>query len=145
MILQPKRWQRAEDPKYDPIRHKPWFARLLKRKQIIPLMEGCFDEWHYSEEKGLTHDVVCDRWSVSPREFRDYCKLRGGLPMVITPVFLSVLTSAYNDYCESNAMQPIQRFIDSVAPLYGVNSRHVFEQWEIDPSFYPSDYAYPRN
>lgn len=140
MILQPKRWESADDPKWDPIRHKPWFARLLKRKHIIPLMKGCFDEWHYSEEKGLTQELVCERWGVSPRELRDYVAFRRGVAINANPVFQSILDGAYKLYVEHNAIRPIQRFIDDVAPLYGVKSRHVFEMWEVDANFYPTGY-----
>lgn len=148
MILQPKRWQRAEDPRYDPIRHRQWFARLLKRKHIIPMMEGCYQQWvdmlNY-EDTTPSQKKLCELWNVSCREFRDFAAFRNGATNGTSKTFRAILDGAYHLYCEHNAIHPIQRFIEDVAPLYGVKSRQVWEHWEIDPHFYPSDYAYPRN
>lgn len=142
MILQPKRWERAEDPRFDPIRHKPWFARLLKRKHVIPMMEGCYKQW--MREDALTQDELCSLWNVSPREFRDYVKLRTMDFDLrdISKEFQSILDSAYRSYCIHNACRPIQRFIADFSPLYGKNYRHVWEMWEVNPVFYPNDYPH---
>lgn len=141
MILQPKRWQLADSPIYDPIRFRPWFQRLLKRKKHITKMRACLFEFA-GAETALTQEEHCDKWNVSPREFRDFVNFWSGEGPPISPEYLSILTSAYNAYCEHSAIRPIQRFIADIAPLYGVNYRHVWEMWEIHPKFYPSDYVY---
>lgn len=140
--MQPKRWEKADNPKYDPIRHKPWFNRLLKRKKVIPLMEGCYLQ---SKNPDCPHrqEELCDLWNVSPREFRDYCSfLDEKVWPEVSPVFQSILDKAYGLYCDSNAEFPIQRFIQNLAPHYGKNYRHVWELWEVSPVFYPNDYPY---
>ena len=142
MILQPKRWQTADDPRYDPIRHRPWFARLLKRKKAIPMMECAFNQWRAG---GFTQSQVCKNWEIDPRDFRDYFHFHMGIGDKISPLFLSVLTSAYNAYREHSAIRPIHSFIADLAPVYGVKARPIQEEWEINPFFYPSDYAYPTN
>lgn len=111
----------------------------------MPAMVACFEEWHYSEEKGLTQQKVCDKWGIDPRELRDYTNFRRGFGSKIPPVYQSILNSAYNAYREHFAIRPIQSFIRDAAPLYGVKARPVVELWEVDPFFYPSDYVYPRD
>lgn len=147
MILQPKRWQKADDPKYDPIRHRQWFARLLKRKHIIPMMDGCFVEWLDATGPNLnkTNEQHCLEWGVDPREFRDYANFRVGKCYPRNPTFQHILDGAYKLYWEHNASRPIQSWISDLSPLYGVKSRHVCEMWEVDPGFYPTNYGYPRN
>lgn len=144
MILQPKRWQKADDPRYDPIRHKPWFSRLLKRKQIIPLMEAALS-YMQVHESDITQAQLCEFWAIDPRDFRDFRAFWQGESFGTSKTFQAILDGAYHLYQEHNAIRPIQRFIDDVAPLYGVNYRHVWEMWEVDPAFYPSDYKYPKN
>lgn len=148
MILQPKRWQDASDPKYDPIRHKPWFARLLKRKQIMPLMEAAlgYMKFHKSD---MTQMELCDLWGIRRRDFRDYARFYDQLERKTfdrqLASFQYILNQAYMFYCADEAAKPITRYIQVIAPLHGIKSRHVCEMWEVDPAFYPSDYAYPRN
>lgn len=148
MILQPKRWQTADDPKYDPIRHKLWFRRLLKRKSVIPSMEGCLRQWRESimlEHSILTQEQLCDIWNVNPREFRDFHNFKIGWDNTISPAFQSILDGSYTLYCDTNAINPIQKYIESVAPHYGLKGRPVWEMWEINSKFYPTHYAYPTN
>ncbi len=109
-------------------------------------MEGAFAQWYKSPFRpATTQEEHCDLWNVNPREFRDYAAFKIGFVTEIDPSYQHILDGAYELYVKSDAIRPIQRFIDNVAPLYGIKSRPVWELWEIDPTFYPSDYAYPRN
>jgi hypothetical protein len=149
MILQPKRWQPADDPKYDPIRHHAWFHRIQKRKRVIPLMKGCYLQSldiGADNNDSLTQEELCDLWNVSPREFRDYSAFVEGYsrPYANPKEYLTyqdILDSAYKAYCIHNAIRPIQSFIQDMAPLYGVHYRPVWERWETDPAFYPTGYS----
>jgi hypothetical protein len=146
MILQPKRWQAADDPKYDPIRHHAWFHRIQKRKHVLPRMQECLNHLWIVKVDGKTQEELCDDWNVSPREFRDYRDFVNGhsRPYANPKEKLThqhILDSAYKAYCIHNAIRPIQSFIQDMAPLYGVHYRPVWERWETDPAFYPTGYV----
>lgn len=144
MILQPKRWESADDPKYDPIRHKPWFRRLLKRKKVLHNMKGCYLQYldiGPDNKDHLSQQELCDLWNVSPREFRDYVSFHDpACVWRISLVSQSILDNAYLLYCDMNAEKPIQKFIEVVAPHYGIKGRPVCELWETCHNFYPTKY-----
>jgi hypothetical protein len=146
IVLQPKRWQAADDPKYDPIRHHAWFQRIQKRKHVLPMMEGCLRQVREDRDGSFTQEELCDLWNVSPREFRDYRDfVIGWSREYANPkeklTYQHILDSSYKAYCIHNAIRPIQSFIQDMAPLYGVPYRPVWERWETDPTFYPTGYA----
>jgi hypothetical protein len=138
IVLQPKRWQSSEHPRYDEIRFKPWFWRIEKRKKVLSSMAGCYGVWKNNYE--FTQEELCDSWNVSPREFRDYCKLLLGDGPVESKTFQSILDSAYLLYCASLAEKPIQKYIETFAPHYGLKARPVWEAWETNPNFWPTGY-----
>lgn len=142
--LQPKRWQRADDPIFDTIRHHAWFNRLQKRKTAIPRMESCYSNWKDCHDPAQTQEEHCALWHVSPREFRDFCRFSKSKETGIydhpSPVFQSVIDNAYTLYCDLSAAHPFQRYIDAVAPHYGLKGRPVWEEWETNWGFYPKQY-----
>lgn len=144
MILPPKRWERSEGPKYDPIRHRPWFLRLEKRKTIIPQMEQAYA---MLGRDGGTQRRFALEFGLRERDFQDFIQFKDGhsryheLGYNVKLAYLDILNGAYKLYCEHGAAIPIQSFIDDLAPLYGLKGRPVYEMWQVDPTFYPTGYS----
>ncbi len=142
MILQPKRWESADDPRFDPIRTKWWFGKLLERKKAIAQLE---EVWATLERGGcvLTQEELCDNWNVSPREFRDYQLFWTGGTRVdgsARRTYQAVLDDSYTRYLFAKAESPLHRYFQISAPFFNVPYRRVWELWEIDINFYPTTY-----
>jgi hypothetical protein len=144
MILPPKRWERDSLAKYDPIRHRPWFRLLCKRKHSLHHMAYAYS---FMKENDTSQKEACSQFSLSEREFQDYIEFVEGesrhskLDGKKKQVFLEILNDAYRIYTHNLASKNIVFYIRQVAPLWGVNPRHVTEMWEVDPKFYPTGYA----
>lgn len=148
--LPPKRFQSTEDPKYDPIRHRPWFEKLRTRRKKLHLLRCALHDMS-NEAIGLTQKEAAFHWGVDERELRDYEDFIDGSSKLASrewkyPGFGRIaqhaLDSAYTAYCEHNAIRHIRSFIEDAAPLYGLNPRHVTELWETDPTFWPTGYQH---
>lgn len=139
IILPPKRFQEYNDPKFDPIRHKPWFPRLIFRRSKITFLRAALESWKKDRSK---QKEACALYGVDERELRDYSAFVEGKPISCDNrnQFQSCLDEAYRDYCDGGAQHGIRHYIDILAPLYGLKARHVNELWDTDPTFYPTGY-----
>lgn len=140
MVLPPKRFEEPFDPKYDSIRHLPWFKRLTQRRDKIPALRQAYAYFLGSDKTQADSSAM---FSVDERELRDYIKFINKQPVinsVESKVAQSIINSAYENYCASKAQESIQRYLEAFSRLFGVNPRHVVELWEIDRNYYPSGY-----
>lgn len=152
IILPPKRFQAPEDPWFDPIRHKPWFVKLYRRRTQLPALQMALAEitaCNSINEKNDPMHVIAARWAVDERELRDYISFRGGLSYVdkqddqTQATFKAVLDQAYEAYCNAGADDTIRYYIQTVGRYFPGNTRQMIEAWEVDPTFYPRGYPCP--
>lgn len=140
MILPPKRYEDPFHPKFDPIRWRPWFGKLIKRREKIPMLKQAMLAMGVG---GLSQKDAAERYGVDERELRDYenfyCE-RGTMPAIDykSKEFQCILDEAYKFYCLSGGEGHIKGFIEAIAPSYGMNPRHVYERYEIDATFLPT-------
>lgn len=142
IVLPPKRFQDPSSPCYDPIRHLKWFGKLSVRRDQITMLRCALRDYD-DTRLDLTQKEICARWKVSEREFRDYIDFVAGFVdrrLWQSPAYQPVMDAAYASYCNHLACRHIRHFIEEVAPLYGLNKRHVTERWEVDPGFIPTGY-----
>lgn len=148
MILPPKKFEPSNDPIYDPIRHKSWFWRLEERAERIALLQQAWADYSFGCQSGEkeTQSVVCERWGVNEREFRDYIHFIAGSDMLsslephVKGVYQRVLDDAYQRYCANSGAKHIRFFIEKIAPMYGATGRKVADVWDVDKNFYPTNY-----
>lgn len=133
--LPPKRFQRVDDPKYDPIRHNYWFSLLAERRKKIPLLEQAHSDF---KKYPFTQWMVCQKWGVHPREMRDYLRFVRGETMPTKYKDQEVLERAHVLYQKYNAKVSFINYISiAVREMDIANPRHYIERWECDPKFYP--------
>lgn len=146
--LPPKRYESDSDPKYDPIRTKPWFRFLAERRAKLPQLKGAYDDILVGSK---SQAAVCDLWGVDSRELRDYYDFRRSLESddslygsvltkTIQPTHMAILDIAYKNYCKANGDISLRVFIKEAASEFGMGPRSMVEMWEIHGKFYPTDY-----
>ncbi len=135
MTLPPKRFEDPYDPRFDTIAGKPWYHRLIARREQIPMLHQAA-----LKAKETTQKAAAEEYGVDERELRDYLGFIDSVNKRASPTFQRILDDAYQAYNQSKASSHIRFFIEQAAPRYGVNPRHVTEIWEISNSFYPSGY-----
>lgn len=147
VMLPPKRFEDARDPKFDPIRHFPWFNGLYKRREKLPALKAAFDHWKVNV---LPQAESAKMFNVDERELRDYFEFvmwAVGAPQQDDrfdsndKLFRHILTDAYKLYCHSHGHTPLRTCLSRICPMFGVTTRHVIERWEIDPRFIPNGYV----
>ena len=144
--LPPKRFQQIDDTKFDQIRPRPWFARLDKRRQQIPLLKQASEMYSHDGEV-ITQAKAAEMFGVDERELRDYEKFvdnqssMGDLTKSEKAVYQHILDCAYSMYERFRAGEHIRTYVESQARMYGVDGRKVIEMWEIDPTFWPTGYT----
>lgn len=140
--LPPKRFQQVDDPKYDPIRHYPWFRFLGERREKIAMLLCAYHEWKKAESivKPITQQEAAELFGVDQRELRDYAAFVEGRVLDKPKNFQRILDEAYELYCGEGGKNGLRPCIETIAKLWGVNARHVIEAFEIDANFYPTGY-----
>ncbi len=80
-------------------------------------------------------------WGIDTRELRDYYHFKhpGDLPE-IEAIHQAIINTAYEKYCRDNGDVNFRVHLKEVSEYYGMTGRHVIEQWEINPNFYPYGY-----
>jgi hypothetical protein len=146
-VLPPKRWQPAEDPKYDPIRPKRWFPRLLVRKNKLHNLEAARLKWRsYQKFVKDAQKRAAEEWGVDERELRDYCKFVEGYSKLLEegPKYRQLaqilIDEAYNLYCHDKGLHSFQFWLKRVGDRSTIGGRQLIELWEVDPTFYPKGY-----
>lgn len=140
MILPPKRFQKTNNPIYDPIRTRSWFTNLHERRTQIVLLEQARKRIF---EDNLTQKEAAIEFGLHVRELRDYERFVDWNPNWVKSdirEFQHILDLAYKEYCDSKASHHLSSFISRVAQFYASNPRRVLEEWEINPTFYPTGY-----
>lgn len=143
MQLPPKRYQDDGDPKFDNIRHLPWFNALGKRRDKIELLAEAYI--HYME--GMPQNEAVAEFKVDARDMRDYAAFRIGISRLnelepkTAKVYQLLLDHAYDTYMAIGAERAFTKVMYEVSQFYGVNPRAVVELWEICPAFYPTHYS----
>lgn len=136
MHLPPKRFDDPDHPTYDNIRHYRWFGKLgTRRAKLQWLAVG----YNYIREK-MPQQKAADEVNVDSRELRDYVAFRDGVSRGASANEQQAMNEAYHLYCNELGKISIRKAIALQAPLWGLNPRHVQELWEVDPTFYPTDY-----
>lgn len=138
ITLPPKRFQQIDNPKYDPVRHKPWFAKLEKRRAKLGMLELAYLSW---KKEGKTQIASAIEYGVDGRELRDYAAYVEKTHDPITRNMQACLDDAYSHYAFSHGERSFRFYVESMARLYGMNPRHVVEAWEVNPNFYPTNYT----
>ncbi len=135
MPLPPKRWEDGSDSKFDAIRTKPWFQRLLKRKwQIVGL-----DSAHklLLGDLSLTQKQVCEDMGLDPRELRDYIKFKHNINPEITAIAQEIINKAYIRYQNMRGDMSFHSCIEMEAEIDARPPRPYRELWEVCPDYYP--------
>jgi len=154
MQLPPKRYQSDGNPKYDSIRHLPWFATLAERREKISSLEQAL-KWKKEtfvvrpdgHREYATLIEASKAFGVDERELRDFIDFQSGRdklaevePIGTRKAYQMILDQAYDVYHDINGRRSFNKIIFEQSPLFGVNARHVIELWETDPGFYPLHY-----
>lgn len=144
-LLPPKRFQSEQDPKYDSIRHKPWFWRLSKRRAKLPILTQAHNALTCCHPDTPQYEIAT-AWGVDARELRDYVDFAQGvsrfkaMPYGLQRTLQAILDRSYIAYDKDSASQTFRSYVDAEAAFWGVDGRQVFELWEVDPIFYPTGY-----
>lgn len=140
--LPPKRWESADDAKYDQIRFRRWFTRGQKRKHLIPALK--LAALFYSQGQALIK-TICLEFNVDEREFRDFYRFHYQKAAFepLGPKEQVVLNAAYAIYCDSNAEYSFSTCVEKAADYYGMKKRPMRELWEVNPNAYPTVYQKP--
>jgi hypothetical protein len=154
MQLPPKRFQSDGDPKYDSIRHLPWFRLLAERREKIAVLEQAY-KWkretfcvHTDGHRVYATQTEAARtFAVDERELRDFIDFREGRNRLaeIEPdgtrrAFQAILDQAYDVYCDTNGRKPFVQIIRDESRLFGIDGRQAVELWDVDPGLYPAHY-----
>ncbi len=136
--LPPKRWEDANDPRWDSIRHRPWFRRLLERKRHIPALKQAYEVI----KQGHPQWKAAAEFGVDERELRDFILFHFFTP---TPEkyfapqsWIDAINYAYDQYQFDGGRLAFHAYLMASAKTFGLNPRAVRERWEIDPNFLPS-------
>jgi hypothetical protein len=130
----PKRFEDPSDPKYDQIRHRPWFRLLLKVRAKIPMLEMARREL---AEGAISQQDVCEKWNVPSRQLRDYVAFVYGkskIPEDKVNLTKDIIRRAYVSYCHDMADKNLTHYIAFHARILDLNPRRFVEDWEIDPT-----------
>jgi hypothetical protein len=143
--LPPKRFQSTDDPIYDPIRHRPWFAKLETRRAKLPFLREALRQM---KESGLTQLQAAENAGVDERELRDYAAFMEGRPLGGGSIkdFLildAILKDAAALYEASGGEHSLRHYLEKISPLWGRNPRPIVELYETDPTWYPEGYTKP--
>lgn len=138
LVLPPKRYEDPADSKYDPIRHKPWFARLLHRREKIPILKAAAKEYKTNAWKPVAKIALS--YDVDERELRDYMKFDGNFAVTSLEfgVAMAICELAYNAYCNDKAEEPFQAYVEYFAKRFGVSPRAAVEMWDVDALIIPT-------
>lgn len=134
----PKRFEKADDPKFDPIRPRRWFARLLKRKWQIDKLDQAYRL--LSLHPDMTQETVCGEMMVDSREFRDYCVFTQNAASETIRNHQAAIDYAYDQYVADGAEMPWRSHLEASARVFGLNPRRFVEKWEVEPRFYPTSF-----
>lgn len=140
--LPPKRFESTDDPRFDPIRHKPWFCKLEKRRAKLPFLKEALRQWR---DCGITQAQAAEHAGVDERELRDYAAFMVGKPLgggsVKDFIILdAILKDAAALYEASGAAHSLRHYIEKISPLWGRNPRPIVELYEVDPTWKPEGY-----
>lgn len=150
-VLPPKRYQDPFDPRYDPIRHLPWFRKLETRRRHLPALHGAYTEYMKADGE-MFWEEAASHYFVTTRELRDYHSFmqnRSRMDELIPEdrkMAQAVIDSAYIEYhddlpwaaCMKNAA--LLRFMGMPSPKRHAKARTFNEMWEIDPTYLPTGY-----
>ncbi len=142
ITLPPKRFQPTEDPRYDGIRHRPWFGQLVKRRVKIKFLKAAREAM---EKDGKSQKDAAEMYGVDERELRDYCAFCEEftmLPLGSDHALWSIIDDAYSHYQGGNAKFGFRHYLESQTHYWGINPRRVTELWEVDPCYYPTGYQW---
>lgn len=143
LILPPKRFEDPWEPRFDPIRFRPWFRHLEERRKKLPSLKFAL-----SLMPALSQVAAAQEAAVDERELRDYFWFMIGAGSIQNENRIrnqAILDEAYRLYDFNGGAFHIRKYIHVLSPRYGVNPRHVEEAWEVDPTFYPINYVYQKS
>ncbi len=144
-ILPPKRYQNPEDPKFDCLRHKPFYWKLVRRREKLPILRAAHTYWIIS---GKTQKEVGAEYKISTRELQDFIQYQRGESRAdraaenTRKTYQAIIDSAYYEYNQKAASVGFERLIEIHAELYGQKASVLSELWCVDPLFYPSNYKF---
>ncbi len=140
--LPPKRFELAEDPAYDPIRHKKWFGKMAKRDKEINLMKVAYNLLTF--DKGDTSITeMCKSLGICERVFRDYRRFSDlssafNRNFKADPVMQRACNIAYSVYQNDGARKSFTWYLTQSAKDYGIRPILLVGLWENDPRFKPT-------
>lgn len=144
MQLPPKRFQSDQDPKYDDLRHLPWFKDLAQRRDKIAMLELAHNDYLWAD---MTQAESCENWGVDKRELRDYSDFVGKRDKLaeIEPIgtrrsYQHFLDHCYDVYHERQGAKSFTQVMHDESRLFGIEARPFIELWETCAMFYPSHY-----
>ena len=141
--LPPKRFEQVDDVKFDEIRGRPWFAKLVKRREKLPLLEQALIA---VEDDKLTQAQASEKFGVDERELRDYEKFVNNISSFKDLrkseqlLYQHILDTAYDMYDRFRARDNFRSYIESAVKMYGIDARPVWEMYDVSPDFYPTNY-----
>lgn len=148
-VLPPKRFQQIDDPIYDSIRFKKWFAKLETRREKLPILAQAYSAWTCMPPDTI-QEAIAKSWGVDARELRDYADFVQGESRIKEQYgeqdrksFQAILDASYSHYVGDKASKHIRHYLEAHAALWGYKPRLVGEFWEIDPTYYPTGYKKP--
>jgi hypothetical protein len=146
MLLPPKRFEDDQDPKYDALRHLPWFGALRERRAKLPLLKQAYAALTCCAPE-ITQEQVASTWGVDPRELRDYVafiqgdsKVREKYDQSHRRALQTIMDDAYANYCAMDGWRSFRWHLEQVARRWGFTPREVTELWEVDPIYFPTNY-----
>jgi hypothetical protein len=144
-VLPPKRFESLADTIFDPIRGRPWFQKLVKRREQIPLLEQAYKA-HRDMHRSMTQYDAATQFNVDERELRDFIKYVDGVSVFSSLtkaeqlVYQRILDNAYDLYDRFRAQENFRYYIEGCAKPFGLDARPVWELYDIDPTWFPTGY-----
>ena len=135
LVLPPKRFESTDDPRFDPIRPRQWFAKLETRRAKLPFLKEAYRQW---DVVGLSQLQAAANAGVDPRELRDYAafirgKAIGWDNFKDERTANAILMDAVARYRRSNAEYHLRHYIEEICPLWGRNPRPITELYDVCP------------
>ncbi len=141
--LPPKRFERYEDPKFDPIRPKRWFGRLEQRRSDPERLAGAIAALSSSRR---SIPSVAEEWGVNAvdltygRFFAEGRSRVASLPKNERKAVQMALDEAYLTYCLARGDTPFNECLTRAATRLSLSPDKLVDLWETDPLLFPTNY-----
>ena len=138
-MIPPKKYEDPSDPRFDSIRHFPWFKHIEKRANRVARMRAA----NGLISQGMGVCEAASRTSSSRRELADYISFVNGVSKFDglanhgKQIVQLILDKSYHSFLKDSS-KPITHYIMMACRTLGAKPRPIIDMWELDPKFLPT-------